>query len=126
MSPTAPEIVELRVDGMDCNNCAMSIQRYLERKGLEDVLVNFQTHEVRYRRDDRRLDNEAVKAGINKLGFTVVEDPPEQPRRARARPSPPRHQTIARRRLLFCAGLTAPLLIAHLLMSVGVEVGPDA
>ena len=28
---------------MDCNNCAMSIQRFLERKGLEDVMVNFQT-----------------------------------------------------------------------------------
>ena len=50
----------MRVDGMDCNNCAMSIQRFLERKGMEEVLVNFQTREVRYRRDDERLDGEAV------------------------------------------------------------------
>jgi len=57
---TSQEIVEMRVDGMDCNNCAMSIQRFLERKGMEEVLVNFQTREVRYRRDDERLDGEAV------------------------------------------------------------------
>ncbi|NJC26842.1 heavy metal translocating P-type ATPase [Neolewinella antarctica] len=117
MSPTK-DIVELRVDGMDCNNCATSIQRFLERKGLQDVLVNFQTREVRYRRDDLSLDEPAVKAGIKKLGFTVVEE------------APPGHEghvhdhaTTARRRLLFCAILTAPLLIAHLLMAFGVEVG---
>ena len=116
MATTAPEMIELRVDGMDCNNCANSIQRYLERKGLEDVLVNFQTREVRYRRDDVRLDATAVKAGIHKLGFTVVENSPGGTTGASE------HETTTRRRLLFCAFLTAPLLIAHLLMSFGVEV----
>ena len=114
-----PNIKELRVDGMDCNNCAQSIQRYLERKGLEDVLVNFQTREVRYRPNDDVLDETAVKAGINKLGFTVVEENQTETGGEAVHD----HATKARRRLLFCAALTAPLLIAHLLMTFGVEVG---
>lgn len=115
---TTRDIVEMKVDGMDCNNCAMSIQRYLERKGLEEVLVNFQTKEVRYRRDDHSLDANGVKAGIHKLGFTVIEtDPTNEAGSAN------RHETKSRRRLLFCAALTAPLLLAHLLMSFGLEVG---
>ena len=67
-------IIELRVDGMDCNNCAQSIHRYLERQGLEDVMVNFQTREVRYRPDDSVADAATVRAGIQKLGFHVVDD----------------------------------------------------
>ncbi len=118
MNPT-DEIVELRVDGMDCNNCAMSIHRYLERKGLEDVLVNFQTKEVRFRRNDEQLNQAEVRSGINKLGFTVVE-----PERGEARVGSSPQDRRANRRLLFCAVLTAPLLVAHLLMAVGVEVGP--
>ena len=60
---------------MDCNNCAMSIQRFLERKGLTDVLVNSQTKEVRYRQDDAALDMDGVRAGIKRLGYTVVDEP---------------------------------------------------
>lgn len=106
---------------MDCNNCAMSIHRFLERKGLEDVLVNFQTREVRYRPDDSLIDAEAIRAGISKLGFTVVEtqDGEDHADHGHAHD----HEDKARRRLIFCAALTAPLLIAHLLMAFGIEVG---
>ncbi|WP_116124494.1 heavy metal translocating P-type ATPase [Lewinella sp. IMCC34183] len=107
------DIIELQVDGMDCNNCAMSIQRYLERKGLEDVMVNFQTREVRYRRDDAALDAGAVKEGIRKLGYTVVEDSSDGAVAEAA-------GLTARQRLLICAGFTLPLLLNHFLMVAGV------
>ncbi len=117
---TSQEIVEMRVDGMDCNNCAMSIQRFLERKGLEDVLVNFQTREVRYRRDDELLDLDGVRSGIQRLGFTVVETHDEGGRANHGQSYA--HENKARHRLLFCAVLTAPLLIGHLLMTLGVHL----
>ncbi|SEQ66647.1 heavy metal translocating P-type ATPase [Neolewinella agarilytica] len=117
---TSQEIVEMRVDGMDCNNCAMSIQRFLERKGLEEVLVNFQTREVRYRRDDELLDVEGVRSGIRRLGFTVVETHDETGHEHHDHAH--EHEDKARRRLLFCAILTAPLLIGHLLMTFGVHL----
>ena len=111
-------MIELKVDGMDCNNCAMSIHRFLERKGLTDVLVNFQTKEVRFRQNDEALDLQGVRAGIRRLGFTVLEaDAPEANAHAHG------HEKKARRRLLFCALLTAPLLIGHLLMTFGVHTG---
>ena len=108
------DIVELQVEGMDCNNCAMSIQRFLERKGLHDVMVNFQTREVRYRRDDTAVDAGAVKAGIQQLGYTVVGESGEED-------TVPRGLT-AKQRLLVCTAFTLPLLLGHLLMVVGLGI----
>ncbi len=101
---------------MDCNNCAMSIQRFLERKGLEDVMVNFQTREVRYRPNDAALDAGAVKAGITKLGYTVVE---EEGNPETAHPT----GLTARQRLLLCAAFTLPLLLGHFVMMAGSGMG---
>ena len=68
------QIVELKVDGMTCNNCAASLNRFLERKGLEDVYVNFQTNEVRFTQGTSDISLEEVKKGIHKLGYSVVEE----------------------------------------------------
>lgn len=99
---------------MDCANCAMSISRYLERHGIKDVFVNFQTKEVRYQPDDKQLTADQIRAGIKKLGFEVVEDTEQQ--------DASRVEQVAFRRMLFCALLTAPMLIGHLLMVFGVKV----
>lgn len=101
------EIVELEVDGMDCNNCAMSISRFLERKGLEDVFVNFQTKEVRFRYNEDKLPIEDVKKGIQKLGYQVVE------------PAQPENWWTLERKLWISAAFTSPLLLHHLLMMAG-------
>ncbi len=101
---------------MDCNNCAMSIQRFLERKGLEEVMVNFQTREVRYRPNDTALDAGAVKAGITKLGFTVVEE------EAGPDGTPPTGLT-AHQRLMICAAFTLPLLLGHFVLMAGSGMG---
>lgn len=103
-------IITLEVDGMDCNNCAMSITRFLERKGLEEVFVNFQTKEVRFQADEDQFALEKVKKGIHKLGFTVVEA---------QQPTP---WWTFERKLLISALFTAPLLIGHLLMMAGLHL----
>ena len=101
------EIIELKVEGMTCANCAQSITRYLERKGLEDVYVNFQTKEVHYKEDDQVLDEIAVKAGIHKLGFEVIDESQAPP-----------FWTLERK-LFVSAIFTFPLLLHHLLMMAG-------
>ncbi|MCB0632918.1 MAG: cation-translocating P-type ATPase, partial [Lewinella sp.] len=101
------EIVELEVDGMDCNNCAMSISRFLERKGLDDVFVNFQTKEVRFRRNDEKLTVDQVKQGIQKLGYKIIEA------------STPEDWWTLERKLWISAAFTLPLLLHHLLMMAG-------
>jgi len=47
------ELTELNVEGMTCNHCAMTITKYLEKLGLENVNVNFATNEVRYQPNDK-------------------------------------------------------------------------
>lgn len=88
----------------------MSITRYLERKGLKEVFVNFQTREVRFQENEAVLDLEAVKVGIHKLGFQVVEEEQKKP------------WWTFERKLFISAILTAPLLFGHLLMMAGAHI----
>ncbi|MBK8703829.1 MAG: cadmium-translocating P-type ATPase [Saprospiraceae bacterium] len=106
----ANPIIEWKVEGMDCNNCATSISRFLERKGLQDVFVNFQTGEVRFRRDDAKLSLDDARAGIHKLGYVVATGTTE------------RRTWTLERKLWVSAIFTAPLLLNHLLMAVGVHI----
>ncbi|MCB0613668.1 MAG: cadmium-translocating P-type ATPase [Phaeodactylibacter sp.] len=108
----AEDIIELKVEGMTCNNCAASLNRFLERKGVEDVYVNFQTKEVRYRQGNSAISLEDVKKGIHKLGYSVVE---EGGRTAR-------DWWTLERKLLISAVFALPLLLHHLLMMGGIHL----
>src|SRR5437763_1520231 len=35
------EKIEWKVEGMDCTNCALTITRYLQKEGQQDVKVNY-------------------------------------------------------------------------------------
>ena len=35
------EKIEWKVEGMDCTNCALTITKYLQKEGQQDVKVNF-------------------------------------------------------------------------------------
>lgn len=107
---TSRPLIEWQVEGMDCANCAGSITRFLERKGLEDVLVNFQTGEVRFRRNDEKITLDQVKAGIHKLGYAVAQEQDKEP------------WLTFERKLLISIVLTAPLLLHHVLMSIGLHI----
>lgn len=95
---------------MDCANCARSITRFLERKGLEDVYVNFQTKEVKYNPADADISLDQVKGGIKKLGYTIIDENQKKP------------LLTFERQLLIAAIFTAPLLFGHLLMMVGLHL----
>lgn len=121
------DVVEMRVEGMDCNNCALSIQRFLEREGYEDVLVNFQTKEVRYRPTQELggAAGGAVKQGIEKLGFQVVDVNGGKALNGEATVQDTSGGVFSfspRQRLLICAALTVPLLLGHLIMVFGTHV----
>lgn len=68
--------VNLNVEGMTCSNCALGIKKQLEKKGLEDVSVNFSTGEVSYS-DKININLDEVIEGINSLGFKVIDKPEE-------------------------------------------------
>lgn len=102
-------IIEWKVDGMDCNNCAAGISRFLERKGMQDVFVSFSTKDVRFRQGEQPVPIEDIKAGIRKLGYIIIEDTPAEP-----------FWTLEKK-LLVSALLTAPLLLHHFAMMAGLH-----
>jgi Cu+-exporting ATPase len=108
----ANNIIELRVTGMNCNNCAAGLSRYLEQLGLKEVYVNFSTEEVRFQKNSE-LGLEKVKAGIHKMGYQVVDE------------TTPEQWWTLERKLLISAIFTLPLLLQHLLMSVGIHLWMD-
>lgn len=63
----------LNVEGMTCANCALGIKKQLEKKGLQEVNVNFSTGEVLFK-NAKNLPLQEIKDGINKLGYKVVEE----------------------------------------------------
>lgn len=111
MSAKAGNLIELKVEGMDCNNCAASIHRFLERKGLDDVYVNFSTKEVRFRLGDSGLELDQVKRGIDKLGYQVVREGDSK-----------ESWWTLERKLLISAAFALPLLLHHLLMMAGLAI----
>lgn len=99
------QLVELNVTGMHCNNCALSIHKLLEKKGLHNILVDYASEEVKFSNN-----NEAALPGIIQsiegLGFKVVDDASFQ--------LTPYYDKVENK-FLFCAVFTAPLLL-HMIL----------
>ncbi len=86
---------------MHCNNCALSIHKLLEKKGLQNILVDFAGEEVKFSNNDHIAIPGIIK-DIEGLGFKVVDDPATQ--------ITPFYEKIENK-FVFCAVLTAPLLL---------------
>lgn len=63
--------MQWKVDGMDCNTCALNIHRFLEKQGLKHIRVNYATGDVIFEDTDGHT-KERVSKGIHELGYTVV------------------------------------------------------
>lgn len=67
------ELVELQVSGMHCNNCALSVHKLLEKKGMKDVYVDFANDEVKFRTNRPSITSLIIK-DIEGLGYKVSEE----------------------------------------------------
>ena len=67
------EKIEWKVDGMTCTNCALTINRYLDKQGLKDVKVN-QTLMADYTAADRKwsIKSKAIKPLLQEVKTTEV------------------------------------------------------
>jgi len=63
---------------MDCPTCALTINKYLEKEGMENVKVNFATGDVSFELKGQKNES-ALSKGLNGLGYTVVEDQEAHP-----------------------------------------------
>ncbi len=67
------QLVELNVTGMHCNNCAISVHKLLEKKGLHHIFVDFASEEVKFSTPDEAVVPGVIK-DIEGLGYKVVAD----------------------------------------------------
>ena len=58
----------LAITGMTCVNCALGIKKYLDKKGVKDVSVNFATNQATFTNDEQ-YKSKAVINLINELGY---------------------------------------------------------
>ena len=65
------EKIKWKVEGMDCNTCALNIYKYLEKQGLKNVKVNFATGDVMFETNGN-LATDKISKGIHDLGYQVV------------------------------------------------------
>ena len=101
------ETVQWKVEGMTCANCALTINRYLEKKGQRNIRVNPMDGQVSFDLVEGASDEE-MRKGIRELGYQVVGD--EGGKGTASRPFLSTHL----RRFLFCLPFTAVLLL-HML-----------
>jgi Cu+-exporting ATPase len=119
-APTAPagprrDPVQLNVEGMTCANCALRVERYLGKQGLEDVHVRFADDEVSFVLPEDR-DLEAIIDGIEHIGYHVVGE---------VGASGEGGWSTVERLLAFSAVLSLPLLAAMFLPAGHVLQRPD-
>lgn len=100
-APGNLEEVGLVVEGMTCVNCARSVERFLERRGLDDISVDFSEGSVGFLMAATE-DLEQIIDGIENLGFQVLGEQEEAGAADR--------KTL--NRLLICALFSLPLVLA--------------
>ena len=64
------ENVQWKVEGMTCANCALAVNKYLKKKGAENISVNMINGDVSFELANKNPEQE-IAAGIESLGYTV-------------------------------------------------------
>lgn len=116
------EKVNWKVEGMSCTNCALTIDKYLQAQGLDQVKVNFIGGDVSFEIEAGKPKQDIAK-GIEGLGYHVITgDKSDQPKNKRIFKN---HF----QRFLFCFVFTAPLMLhmipglhIHFLMNPYVQI----
>ncbi|MCL6523277.1 MAG: cadmium-translocating P-type ATPase [Thermoflavifilum sp.] len=67
------ETVSCKVEGMSCSSCVNNITHYLEKAGMEDVMVSLATGDVQFRAP-HAVELDRIWKGIEQMGYRVVEE----------------------------------------------------
>lgn len=86
---------------MSCSTCALTINKFLEKKGLQNIKVSLASGDVSFETPGG-LDKQSLQKGIHDLGYTVVEEAPAAGRK-------PMNAHL--KRFLFCLPFTLALLL---------------
>ncbi len=110
------EKVQWKVEGMDCNTCALNIHKYLEKQGMKNVKVNFATGDVLFDAT-APMAEEKISKGINDLGYKVVNTAIHLSNHSNDEKKSVRFLSTHLQRFWFCLPFTL-LLTLHMLPGV--------
>jgi Cu+-exporting ATPase len=68
------ETMNWKIDGMHCSNCALTIGRYLEQEGMQNVKVSLVGGEVGFDWNGN-TELKKIQKGIGELGYSIVSEP---------------------------------------------------
>jgi Cu+-exporting ATPase len=103
------ENIQWKVGGMTCANCALTIRKYLEKKGQTNIKVNPIDGDVHFdTKGDISLDQ--LAKGIEDLGYSVVKDESAEKKQSG-------FMKTHLQRFLFCLPFTLVLML-HMFESV--------
>jgi len=105
------ETINWKIEGMSCTTCALTINKYLEKRGLQNIKVSLASGDVSFDTPGG-LDQQVLQKGIHDLGYTVVQE--EAPGKTASKPLLNRHL----RYFLFCLPFTV-LLLSHMIGPMG-------
>lgn len=107
------ETVNWKVEGMSCTNCALTIHKYLEGKGLENVKVNFIGGDVSFDATGN-ISKPELEKGIEKLGYHVHHESDHHDHDHHGHDHAAAKGKLFKnhlQRFLFCIVFTGPMLI---------------
>src|SRR6476469_4219928 len=111
------EKVNWKVEGMSCTNCALTVHKYLEKEGAQNVKVNFMGGDVSF--DKTANLNEAnLQKGIDSLGYKVKNE--KTANKTNNRFAFKNHM----QRFLFCLVFTLPLMLHMLGLHISILMNP--
>lgn len=98
--------IQCKVEGMTCGNCALTITRFLEKRGMTDVFTNSASGELSFEASDS-VNLDLIYKGIHDLGYKVILEEED---------ADVGHHHIhdhggLKKMLIVCAVFTAPLLL---------------
>ena len=112
------EKVNLKVDGMSCTNCALTINKYLKSEGLQNVQVNFIGGDVSFEMN-RNITQQKIEQGIEKLGYQIKHQYGSVETNHKTSFTLPFKNHL--QRFWFCIVFTIPLLV-HMIPGIHIHV----
>src|SRR5215207_2811866 len=109
MATSAPERIELDLEGMTCASCAARIEKRLNRLEGVEATVNYATEKAAMRFDPARVDIEALVAAVEAIGYGAAL--PRAATDATRRDDGEAAARTLKHRLAAAALLTVPLVL---------------
>ncbi len=66
------EKVDWKVEGMTCSNCALTVSKFLQKEGMQDIKVNPLNGAVSFTKKEN-TEIAKLKTGIDSLGYRVID-----------------------------------------------------